>query len=73
VLKAVAPVAIPRLLRGGPAALQPCRLMPSLDRVEWEYLRHVLTCCQGNKSEAARMLGIHRSVLQRKLSKATPA
>lgn len=42
---------------------------PSLARVEWEYLNRVLTDCDGNVSEAARQLGMHRRSLQRKLSK----
>lgn len=42
---------------------------PSLARVEWEYLNRVLTDCDGNISEAARQLGMHRRSFQRKLSK----
>ena len=41
----------------------------SLDRVEWEHINRVLMDCGGNISEAARVLGIHRRSLQRKLSK----
>jgi two-component system response regulator RegA len=41
----------------------------SLDRVEWEHINRVLAECQGNVSEAARLLGVHRRTLQRKLSK----
>jgi len=43
--------------------------VPSLDRVEWEHINRVLTDCDGNISEAARRLGIHRRSLQRKLAK----
>ncbi len=43
--------------------------VPSLARVEWEHIQRVLTDCGGNVSQAARMLGIHRRSLQRKLSK----
>ena len=46
-------------------ALQPM----SLDRVEWEHINRVLLDCDGNISEAARVLGIHRRSLQRKLSR----
>jgi two-component system response regulator RegA len=46
-------------------ALQPM----SLDRVEWEHINRVLLDCGGNVSEAARLLGVHRRTLQRKLSK----
>jgi two-component system response regulator RegA len=43
--------------------------VPSLARVEWEHIQRVLADCSGNVSQAARMLGIHRRSLQRKLSK----
>ena len=45
---------------------------PSLARVEWEYIQRVLSDCDGNVSEAARRLGVHRRSLQRKLSKYPP-
>ena len=41
----------------------------SLARVEWEYINRVLVACDGNLSEAARTLGLHRRSLQRKLTK----
>lgn len=41
----------------------------SLDVVEWEHLQKVLADCDGNISEAARRLGMHRRTLQRKLAK----
>jgi two-component system response regulator RegA len=53
---------------GDPAPLQPM----SLDRVEWEHINRVLVDCQHNVSEAARVLGIHRRSLQRKLTKYPP-
>ena len=43
--------------------------IPSLARVEWEHIHRVLADVDGNVSEAARRLGIHRRSLQRKLSK----
>lgn len=43
--------------------------VPSLARVEWEHIQRVLAGCDGNVSQAARLLGIHRRSLQRKLSK----
>lgn len=43
--------------------------VPSLARVEWEHIQRVLTDCDGNISRAARLLGLHRRSLQRKLSK----
>ncbi len=45
---------------------------PSLARVEWEHIQRVLTDCDNNISQAARLLGIHRRSLQRKLSKYPP-
>jgi two-component system response regulator RegA len=42
---------------------------PSLARAEWEHINRVLTDCGGNISQAARLLGLHRRSLQRKLSK----
>jgi two-component system response regulator RegA len=41
----------------------------SLARVEWEHINRVLADCGGNVSQAARLLGIHRRSLQRKLAK----
>ncbi len=43
--------------------------VPSLARVEWEHINRVLADCGGNVSQAARVLGIHRRSLQRKLAK----
>jgi two-component system, response regulator RegA len=43
--------------------------VPSLARVEWEHVNRVVTDCGGNVSKAARLLGIHRRTLQRKLAK----
>jgi len=59
------------------AALQgkkppPMEDVPSLDRQEWEYLNRILAGCNGNISEAARRLKMHRRTLQRKLQKHPP-
>ncbi len=43
--------------------------VPSLARVEWEHIQRVLADCDGNVSQAARLLGVHRRSLQRKLAK----
>jgi two-component system response regulator RegA len=51
--------------RGPGLDLQPM----SLDRVEWEHINRILVECHGNVSEAARVLGIHRRSLQRKLTR----
>ena len=40
-----------------------------LARVEWEHIQRVMGDCDGNVSQAARLLGIHRRSLQRKLAK----
>ena len=45
---------------------------PSLARVEWEHLQRVLIDCEGNLSEAARRLGLHRRSLQRKAARKRP-
>ncbi|MEN9581344.1 MAG: hypothetical protein RJA70_4353 [Pseudomonadota bacterium] len=45
---------------------------PTLARAEWEHIHRVLNDCQGNISEAARRLGLHRRSLQRKLQKFPP-
>lgn len=44
----------------------------SLARHEREYIEFVLAECDGNISQAARRLGLHRQSLQRKLRKYTP-
>jgi two-component system response regulator RegA len=44
----------------------------SLDRVEREYIEHVLAQEKGNISKAAQKLGLHRQSLQRKLKKWVP-
>lgn len=46
--------------------------VPSLARVEWEHIQRVLADCDGNISRTARLLGLHRRSLQRKLEKYPP-
>lgn len=43
-----------------------------LRRLEWEHIQRVLAECDGNISETARRLGMHRRTLQRKLKKHSP-
>lgn len=43
--------------------------VPSLARAEWEHINRVLTECDGNIRQAARLLQLHRRTLQRKLAK----
>jgi DNA-binding NtrC family response regulator len=40
----------------------------TLEEVKWAYIRHVLNATGGNKLQAARILGVDRSTLYRKLS-----
>lgn len=47
--------------------------VPSLDQVEWEHIQRVLAACEGNISQTARLLGIDRRSLQRKLAKYPPS
>jgi two-component system, response regulator RegA len=47
--------------------------LPSLERIQWEYIHAVLSSCDGNVSEAARQLGIYRQSLQRMLRRHPPA
>jgi two-component system, response regulator RegA len=41
----------------------------SLDRLEWEHIQKTLQANDGNISACARVLGMHRRTLQRKLQK----
>jgi len=56
---------------GNEKASGKCPVANHLDlrRVEWEYIQRVLVDCDGNITETARHLNLHRSTLQRKLSK----
>lgn len=45
---------------------------PTLARVEWEHIHRILADTGGNITQAARILGIHRRSLQRKLAKLPP-
>ncbi|MCA8925503.1 MAG: response regulator [Planctomycetes bacterium] len=61
-------------LRGERAQEEPApSSVPSLERVEWEHIQRVLSECEGNISQAARALGIHRRTLQRKLANHPPS
>jgi len=40
-----------------------------LQQLEWEHIQKTLIACDGNISDAARKLGLHRRTLQRKLQK----
>lgn len=46
-----------------------CQKLPTLGQIEWQHIQNVLLECSGNVSQAAKVLGIHRRSLQRKLQK----
>jgi two-component system response regulator RegA len=46
--------------------------VPTLHRVEWEHIQRILAACDGNVSRAAKLLGLHRRTLQRKLATRPP-
>lgn len=48
---------------------EPEKTMVPLSRLEWEHIQQALTETDGNISAAARLLGMHRRSLQRKLAK----
>ena len=60
-------------LQSAPAESEGPESVPSLARVEWEHMQRVLADCGDNISQAARLLGIHRRSLQRKLGKHPPS
>jgi two-component system response regulator RegA len=43
--------------------------MIPLHRIEWEHIQQAMRQTDGNVSAAARMLGVHRRSLQRKLAR----
>lgn len=53
---------------GGEASPPPSEV-PTLARAEWEHINRVMTECDGNIRKAAKLLGLHRRTLQRKLAK----
>jgi len=69
--KPVAMETLLRALRDEPApsgAIEDVGLIP-LHRLEWEQIQRALQETHGNISAAARLLGMHRRSLQRKLAK----
>lgn len=53
----------------GSADVEVERRCPSVGRLAWEHIQHVLVEHGGNISATARALGMHRRTLQRKLAK----
>jgi two-component system response regulator RegA len=47
--------------------------MIPLGRIEWEHIQQALRTTEGNVSAAARLLGVHRRSLQRKIAKRPPS
>ncbi len=66
--KPVTAEALLRALNDEPAA-EDVDTMTPLSRLEWEHIQQALLTCDGNISAAARLLGMHRRSLQRKLAK----
>ena len=69
----VKPVTITTILRtlegNGEYDETPHAVMTPLSRIEWEHIAQAMLDCDGNISAAARLLGMHRRTLQRKLAK----
>ena len=58
------------LIRGHEVSSAPlCEKPLSVNRLEWEHINRVLAGTNGNISGTARLLGMHRRTLQRKLNK----
>lgn len=69
-LKPVTAEAIVRALADeAESQAEPEPTMVPLARLEWEHIQQALNDTQGNISAAARLLGMHRRSLQRKLAK----
>lgn len=67
--KPVTAQALLRVLRGETAPAQAEATMTPLARLEWEHIQQALKESNGSISAAARLLGMHRRSLQRKLAK----
>lgn len=73
-LKPVSVDAILRVLTDEPLSpAEEADAMIPLGRLEWEHIQQALRATDGNISAAARMLGVHRRSLQRKLAKRPPS
>ncbi|HSX61470.1 MAG TPA: response regulator [Tahibacter sp.] len=66
--KPVTADALLRALQDEPA-IEEVETMTPLSRLEWEHIQQAMHECGGNVSAAARLLGMHRRSLQRKLAK----
>jgi len=72
------PATVPMILRAlgeeddGPADdgdMEPPDAMTPISRLQWEHIQQAMHETGGNVSAAARLLGMHRRSLQRKLAK----
>ena len=71
--KPVSPIEILRFLENDTSEPEPTfQTLPSLAKIQWDYIARVLDTVGGNISLAARTLKIQRSTLQRKLKKYPP-
>lgn len=67
--KPVTARALLAVLAGEAMPIEPAPTMTPLARLEWEHIQQALRDTQGNIAAAARLLGMHRRSLQRKLAK----
>lgn len=58
-----------RVLGGQSPGVETATTMTPLSRLEWEHIQQALHDSRGNIAAAARLLGMHRRSLQRKLAK----
>ena len=63
------PASPPTPMAQAPGGDQPLRPLGTLEEMERQHIREVLDSVDGNRSRAARILGISRSTLQQKLRK----
>ena len=66
------PCSIERILAAfePPLSLKPEEIpLPSLEQVEWDHIQRILADCNGNVTRAAKVLGMDRRSLQRRLAK----
>lgn len=69
IAKPVTCEALIRVLTAQDGGHQEAARMLPLSRLEWEHIQQALQECDGNISAAARLLGMHRRSLQRKLAR----
>jgi len=68
-----ATMAVDRAMAGGTASSEAAQAMRSLEDVEMEHIQRVLRVCKHNQAKAARVLGIGRNTLWRKLKRSETA